>query len=250
MKTLLAVLIFAFCISYFGIGIAADALPAPKISVAPTSYYPLDEILYLEGNASPSSKVEIFFEKLDNDMQPVRVEVKANSNGEWFFSEKLELASGEWTVRARETNDRFISDWSNPRIIRSAVSGFVLGSVKIKYLPMMIGFLSLFIVALALIAYFTFRIRKFRRLTLEQEMREKTQELEKKLHDQQRESIETLVEHNFEELRKQIMEELRHLDGKCLKNGRLSQDDEERQEQLLHALRRCEEEIEKKLKDI
>ncbi len=249
MKTSLYILIFTFFI-FSAFVLAADVLPAPKISVAPPRYYPLDEALYLEGQAAPNSKVELYFEKLNNTNSPIRVTAEANSNGEWFFSEKLELARGEWNVRARAIKNQLTSDWSNPRIIQSVISGFMLGSLKIKYLPIVITLISLFFIAFALIAYYAFRVRKVKQLILEQEMREKTKELEKKLHDQERESIEETVEHNFEEIRKRIMEELGHLDNKCLKNGRLSQDDEGRQEQLLHALRRCEEEIEKKLKDI
>ncbi len=66
MKTsVIHILVFTFCI-FSALVLAADILPAPKISVAPTSYYPLDEVLYLEGSASPNSRVEIYFEKLNN----------------------------------------------------------------------------------------------------------------------------------------------------------------------------------------
>ncbi len=180
----------------------------------------------------------------------MRVAVEANSNGEWFFSEKLELARGEWNVRARAIKNQLTSDWSNPRIIQSIESGFVIGSLKIKYLPIVITLTSLFLIAFALIIYYVCRVRQIRQQAFEQGMREKTRELEKQLHDKERESVETLIEHNFNEVRKRITEELRHLDKKCLEKGGLSSEEEEHQEQLLKDLRRCEEEIEKKLKDI
>ena len=106
---------------------------APIISVAPSVYYPLDEVLYLEVRAAPKNKIDIYFEK--SGSQPIRIQAETNSNGDWYIGQKLELASGEWAVRARAIDKENLSDWSNPRIIRSVVSGFVFGSFKIKYLP-------------------------------------------------------------------------------------------------------------------
>ncbi|MCH8316876.1 MAG: hypothetical protein IIA88_00005, partial [Bacteroidetes bacterium] len=121
----------------------AASLFTPTINVAPSVYYSLDEALYLEGRADAGAEVELFFE--NSGSQPVRVIVDVNSNGEWFFRERLELASGEWTVRARTVGNPDLSDWSNPRIIRSIVSGFIIGSVKVKYVPVILTLLSIFV---------------------------------------------------------------------------------------------------------
>lgn len=232
---------------WFAPAFATSLLPAPRISVAPTKYYPLEETLYIEGTAIPLSEVELFFEKPDN--QPVRIQVVVNSNGEWFFADRLELARGEWTVRARTLRGTSISDWSNPRIIRSVVSGFLFGSIKIRYVPIILFLLLILAGGIALFVYSVLRIRKIQRLVFEQETRQKTEALERKVREKEHEATQARLEQDFDELRESIMTELEHL-GRKRDGGRLSREEENHREKLLRDLRECEEGIEKRLNDM
>ncbi|MBI2591774.1 MAG: hypothetical protein HYW34_03810 [Candidatus Brennerbacteria bacterium] len=227
---------------------AVELLSAPVISVAPTVYYPLDEALYLEGRAAPKNKIELYFEK--SASQPIRIQTEANSNGEWYIGQKLELASGEWTVRARAIEGENLSDWSNPRIIRSVVSGFVLGSLKIKYLPVFIVLLLVSLLVAALLIYSFLRVRNIRRLEYEREFKEKTNKLEKALREKDRESAKVLIEENFASLRRGLMEELGHLEIKLREGAGLSKEEEEHRENLLRELRQAQENIEQKIKNV
>ncbi|MCH7882885.1 hypothetical protein IIA95_00480, partial [Patescibacteria group bacterium] len=216
-------------------------------SVAPTKYYPLEETLYIEGIATSLSEVELFFEKPDR--QPVRLQVAVNSNGEWFFADRLELARGEWTVRARVINNPGISDWSNPRIIRSVVSGFLFGSIKIRYVPIILLLIFILALGIALFVYSVLRIRKIQRLVFEQETRQKTEALEQKVREKEHEATQAHLEQDFNELRESIMEELEHLE-KRHGGKRLSAEEENHREKLFKDLRECEEKIEKRLNNM
>jgi hypothetical protein len=225
----------------------ATILTAPTISVAPDVYYPFDEILYLEGHATPKSKVSLYFEKPGS--QPVRLLVEANSNGEWYFAQKLELASGEWMLRARNELD-LPSDWSNPRIIQSIISGFAIGPLKIKYLPVVFGFSAFFLIGLCLFLYSVFRIRTIKKMEYEQKIHQEKQDLEKKLREKDKEIVSALVEGEFAELRRNLMEELLHFDQKMRLGGGLSQEENEHRARLLKELNEIEVAIEKKLKNM
>lgn len=228
--------------------VLAVEFSAPVISVAPDVYYPLDEILYIEGKAAPKSKVELFFEK-SGKSQPVRIAVESNSNGEWYFSEKFQLSSGEWMVRARLAGDP-PSDWSNPRVIRSVVSGIVFGSVKIKYVPVILIFSVALIIIFILFLYSILKVRTIQQLELERQMREKTVVFRKALHEKDRQSAEVLVEQNFSDLRKKILEELEHLDKYPRDGAVLSKEEQGHRDDLLKELRKAEDLIEKRIKDI
>lgn len=220
---------------------------APQISVAPEIYYPLDETLYLEGRAEPRSQVELFFEKPGSNQ--VRIMVDSNSNGEWFLSQRLELGSGEWMVRARASGDP-PSDWSNPRLIQSRITGFVVGSTRIKYAPVAAVLVLLFILGGGLLVYSIVRVRKLRREMHESELKEGMEKLKDELRAKDRESAEILLEQNFSEIRKGLLEELEHLETKATRGGALSHDEEAHRAKLLRELREAEEGIQKKLKSM
>lgn len=223
------------------------APPAPEINIAPEIYYPLDETLYLEGKAVAKVTVELFFEKPGSN--PVRVTVESNSSGEWFLSQKLELSSGEWMVRARTATD-LPSDWSTPRIIQSRITGIILGGVRIQYAPVAIGLVLLFLLGGGLLIYSIMRVRRVRQEAHERELHEGMEKLEHELRIKDREATEALLEQHFSEIREGIMKELEHFEVKAKDNGGLSPEEEEHRAKLMRELREAEESIQKKLKEI
>jgi len=228
----------------FTVSVSAASLTAPIISVAPDTYYPLDERLYIEGAAPVGKTIDLLFDKPGS--QPIRVSVRANSNGEWFYSDKLELASGEWMVRARTLDDSGDnpSDWSNPRIVRSVVSGFVIGSLKVKYIPIILILSFLLLGATCLFTYSALRVRTIRRLETEKKMEEETKRLRKALQKERREATGHLIEERFADLRKSILEEMEHLDRQY-HEGKLSKEEEVHRVELMRQLRQIEGELEK-----
>ena len=123
-----AILIFLF--AYAAAYAQTQALPQapanidePYISVNPDIFYPLDEVLYLEGRAQPNAIVTVQIRKESGAEKPVKFTVKADAYGEWVVAEKTYLSSGNWEVRARQQVGIALSGESNPRLIRSVVSG-------------------------------------------------------------------------------------------------------------------------------
>jgi hypothetical protein len=247
-------LALVFLFSIFGLVLSSSlvraqeaVLSAPTISVAPDTYYPFDETLYIEGHALPKSKVALYFEKTGS--QPIRISVDANSNGEWYFTQKLQLVSGEWMLRARVDSDP-PSDWSNPRIIVSVVSGFAIGPLKIKYLPVVFGLSAFFLVGLIIFFYSVFRVRTIKRMEYEQKTRAEKESLEKQLREKDKEVAAVLVETEFAELRRNLTEELSHFDQKTNLGEQLTKEEIERHARLLRELNEVEATIEKKLKNV
>lgn len=216
----------------------------PTINIAPGQYYPLDEILYLEGRAVPDSDVDIMFEKITGGAQPVRLFVKANAGGEWFFSERLELASGEWSARARSVKGNESSDWSSPRIIRSVVSGFFIGGLRIKYVPVVAVLIVVLAASLGMLWYSARRVFSMERVRLADDAVRREAEMKAR----ERLIAARAVEQSFGSLRRRIMEELDHLEAKAHREGALSEEEERHREELLRELRATEESIEKELK--
>src|SRR3989344_2574005 len=107
-------------------------LVAPTISISHDIYYPLDEILYIEGRVKPDSTIEIQFQK--QGARPLKFVSKSDANGEWVLAEKVPLEAGDWEVRVRalEGKDK-VSAWSNPRVFKVIVSGIVIGGINIKF---------------------------------------------------------------------------------------------------------------------
>lgn len=236
-----------FFVLAFGIpALVFSKISVPVIGVAPTEYYPLDENLYIEGQAPPKIKIELLFES--PSFSPVRVSVNSNSDGEWFFSDHLELSSGTWTLRVRTADPP--SDWSNPRIIQSRVTGFVFGSIKVRYLPIVLVLLFLIFASCAIFAYAFMRVRKLRSLEKDKAFEEKTALLEKTLREKEKQVFETTINQNFDEIRRRTMDELEHLNEKARDGNQLSREEAEHREKLLHELREAEEDIQKKLKKL
>ncbi|MBI2591776.1 MAG: hypothetical protein HYW34_03820 [Candidatus Brennerbacteria bacterium] len=98
-KSLIFLILFNALISAVLAADTAKVLPVPVISVNPDIYYPLDEVLYLEGRALPNSTVQIQF--LKQGAKPLKFNSKSDANGEWVLAEKINLESGDWEVRAR-----------------------------------------------------------------------------------------------------------------------------------------------------
>ncbi|MCH7882883.1 hypothetical protein IIA95_00470 [Patescibacteria group bacterium] len=210
-------------------GIAVRHLPAPTIGVNPDIYYPFDEILYLEGRARPNTNVEVNFRK--DGAKPLKFIVRGDINGEWVFAQKVPLNAGNWEVRVRIIESSGLgSAFSNPRIIRVIATGVSIGGAAIKFSFLIFLLIIILILSGAAILYFFLRVKKVTR-------------------EKEREAAEVLIEQNFAELRRNILDELEHLTERA-GQGPLSSKEEDHRQHLLRGLREAEQSIEKKLRDI
>ncbi len=252
---LLLIAAFSFYFFIFGSGFAAEELRPPTITINPDVYYPLDEILYIEGRAVPNVAIQIQFQK--SGAKPVNLNIKSDTNGEWVLAEKVPLEKGDWEVRARVVlNSGATSEWSNPRVLKAISTGFVIGGFTVKYAFLLFLFLVVLTFSIILILYFFFRMKRYRERIeairireLEKKLAEKTEKLEEALLDKEKEETETILKKNFAELKAAILTELEHLEEAA--GGRpLSKEELEHKEHLFGRLKEAEEKIESKIKSI
>jgi len=225
------IIIIAIFVSFFMGGFAmANGIVVPTISVYPDIYYPFDEVLYLEGRASPESVVQINFQKQGS--KPINFNVKSDQNGEWVLAEKISLESGDWEVRVRENlaNGKF-SDWSNPRIIKVLVNGVVIGGIGIKFAALALIIIILLILSGFIFSYFHIRVKRLNEIIVKKEMKE--------AHESVRDGI--------AEIRKDLLDELKllNMSGKVVSN-----EEGQRKEHILRELDRIEREMNKEIEDI
>ncbi|MCH7882881.1 hypothetical protein IIA95_00460 [Patescibacteria group bacterium] len=226
--------LFSFSLSlvllFAGTLIAAEHLPAPTINISPDVYYPLDEILYIEGVSRPNSAVQIQLTK--QGARPVRFTVRSDVNGEWVLAEKVPLTAGDWEVRARLLHAKdSASSWSNPRVFKAIVSGITVGGINIKFA--FLSFLVVVLLALGIAAfwYFSWKVKRLNARLLTKEIRE----------------AKDSVREGLSELRRDLLDELRILE---LSGKKLSADERARKEHVLRELDTLGRNMEKEIQDI
>ena len=208
----------------------AGVLQAPKIAIAPDTYYPFDEILYIEGLAPIMSTVQVRLQKTGS--KPVQLTVKSNELGEWVLAQKVSLVEGEWEVRARTViGEEKVSEWSQPRILTVVSSGVSFGGIQVRFMSLTFIILLCILAGIGAIGYFMRRITKLRALLLSKEIHEARESLREGLAG----------------LRGNLMEEHRFLN----QSGKpLSLEDISRKEHIFRELDRIEKTMEKEIEDI
>lgn len=223
--------------------------------MAPDVYYPLDEILYLEGNAPSDATVQIQFQK--SGAKPITVHTRSNVRGEWVFAGKAPLDAGTWEIRARVIGGADeTSPWSNPRLMKAIQTGIVLGGVSITYALLLLVFFGILVASVALIFHFYFRVKRLERRAqqlrvteLEKELRGRTEALEHALLDKDKQEAETEVEKSIADLKTSLVKELEHLEETVLGRPR-TKEEQEHKERLMAELSAMQEKIESKIEDI
>jgi len=228
-RSILAVFVLLFL---FQIPVAQAVEPSsPTIVISPDVYYPLDEILYLEGRAEPNFVVQIRFQK--QGAKPLTFTAKVDPRGEWVLAEKVRLEAGDWEVRARTVdpkNQDNVSEWSNPRIFKVIVSGITIGGINIKFAALSLVIIILLIFGAVLFLYFNYRVRRLKAVLISKEISEAQESVRK----------------GFVELRQNLIDELQVLQSR----KDLSQEELVRKEQLLRSLENLERDMQKEIKDI
>jgi len=141
--------------------LSTTPLNEPYISVSPDYFYPIEEILYIEGRANPKALVVVVLQKPGD--RPVEFSIQADSIGEWVIAKKVYLKSGNWEVRARQQVGEQISDWSNPRVIQSTVTGVHIFGFNVRYV--VIAFIVALFLAL-IVSLFIYSLNKIQKAKL------------------------------------------------------------------------------------
>ncbi|MEK7612136.1 MAG: hypothetical protein AAB407_02230 [Patescibacteria group bacterium] len=213
-------------------GVANQAPPPePYISISPDTFYTLEDMLYIEGRGDPNAIVTVTLQK--QGTQPIKFTVKADSFGEWVIAEKTYLVAGNWEVRARQKVGTLVSGESNPRVIRSVVTGFTIFGFQVRYI--VVAGIAVFFIAIivGIFLYFRKKISLLKQGLMEKQLRE----------------TETRFHESFTEIRKNLMDELKDLaassEGRTLTSGEL-----DKRDRILREVEELEQNLEHDIHDI
>ncbi len=238
-KFVLAVIVLTVLTGHSGVMVFAQAQPIgnqpppaePYISISPDSFNTLEEILYIEGRSDPSAIVTVLLEQ--QGKQPVKFTVRADSSGEWVVAEKTYLSAGNWEVRARQQVGSLLSGWSNPRVIQSVVNGVDIFGFKIRYVVIAV----IVFIFLAILGSVFFYFRK------------KIQRLQRGLIEKQLKETEDRFHRGFEEIRKDLMDQLKDL-ALNAQTRALTPDEVEKRDHVLRELEQLERNLDHDIGDI
>ena len=226
MKWFAVCIVFGSALAYY----AMAALPIPAITVFPATFYPLENILFMEGTASPQSVVEVILRQ--HEERFITLRTNTDNRGIWSLGERVFLEEGRWEIRARSTKDDTASDWSEPKVITSVVTGVGFGRFSITYPVAASILVTLLVLGGSVFAYLAIRVSRVRRQLLKKEM-----------HEAHRKITE-----GFHTVRSNIIDELRSVEEEA-KNGHVNADILARREKLLTELHKLEEDLEREVED-
>ncbi len=228
-KIIIAVLgIFYF--SFFYTPIFAAENIRPTITLFPTIYYAGDEVLHLEGKSEPSSNVDIVFTSID--WEPKSFTVGSDAGGRWVFVQRLFLEKGRWEVKARNPlASSAQAVWSDPASFISVPTVFAIGSFKIKF-----STLNVFIYAslASVVIIIIFAIYRFK-------------SVQRQMNAYRLGSSETLIREKIDAMRREVTDELWHLENKLKQGGAFTVEESEHREKLLSKLKQLEDDVEGEL---
>jgi hypothetical protein len=209
----------------------------PTIAISPDYYYPLEELLYIEGRANPNATVTVTLTKEASAAnvgdKPVKFTIKADSIGEWVVAEKVYLSSGNWQVRARQLVGTQVSPESNPRVIRSVVTGVSIFGMQIRYVVIVSVIFAFIAIIVFIYIYFHRKIRRLKRGLMQKQLRE----TEDRFHK------------GFAAIRKDLMDQLRELAANA-QSRPLTPEEVEKKDRILRELENLEQNLEHDLTDI
>jgi len=208
------------------------SLSEPYISISPDTFYTLEDSLYIVGRSEPRASVRVTFTKQGE--LPIRFTVIADSNGEWTVSEeRVYLSAGNWEVRATQQVGTQVSGSSNPRIIRSIVTGIPIFGVNVRYTIIASVILLFLVVVISIFIYFRRKIARLQRGLLDKQLRE----TEERFHK------------GFAEIRETLMSQLKDLARESAGRA-LTPDEIEKRDRVLRELENLEKGLEHDVGDI
>ncbi len=158
-------LLFMFTVAVFlsAVPRAAVALVSvpPVIRFSPENFYPVTELLYVEGAAVPRAAVALLIS--GPNTSPLNFEINADAAGNWIFSKTVLLSPGVYEMRVRQSAGNMLSGWSAPKTLRALSAGVHLFGINFLYSTL--AFFAAFMIAVMIVAhvYFWLKLRKIKR---------------------------------------------------------------------------------------
>jgi len=208
-----------------------EAIPAPEITVCQDVFLAGEEILFIQGSASPNIEILVFFNK--NEELIKKWHVWSDEEGNWSLREEGLFKSGMYTIMARAKDARgAISNPSEECVVKVILQGISIGPWMISYLTLTIIFIIIFLIGLIVLLYLLNRIKKTR-----EAIEKETKDLKKKFYKE------------YRELKEDIKDQLEALKEARVRRE-LTKKEKELEKRLLKDLADIEKVIREELKDI
>ena len=209
-------------------GVKIESISVPEITVCPNTFVAGEEVLHIEGIATPNQAMIVYFKKEGELVK--QWEVFSNDEGRWFIDEEGLFKSGRYIVSAITKDFQgAVSNLSEPRTVIVVLNGIAIGTWVISYPCLVALFFILFIILCIFLFYIFQKIKLVRKA-----IKEETEDLKKKFYKE------------YDELKTGIEKELERLKEK----GKLTKKEKQRHKKLLEDLTDIKNVIIKELKDI
>jgi hypothetical protein len=202
-------------------------IETPEIKSCPKSIYP-NSSLTLEGKSIKDAKIRVFLQR--EGEEPILKEIKASGDGEWIFvSDSLKEGKYKVWVEAKDERGALSLPSKTCEFYVGLPTFLKFGKIAIDYLTIMITLIVLIIGVIIVVVYAWYRISLWK----------------KRIKRETKEVARTVVR-AFKNLRKEVSEQIRYLDGK----PSLSEEEKKIKERLEKALDTAEKTIGKEIEDV
>jgi hypothetical protein len=203
-------------------------IESPQVNIWPKTYVAGEEVFYIEGTALPENEITIFLK--ENEELIKEWQTLSNNQGEWSFSTKELIKSGNYYLSAQAKDKRgALSEVTSPEIVEVSLSGLALGPILITFKVLVLIFALISILGIFIFGFLAFRIRQ-------------SKEILKKETQEAKESVQT----SFAGLRKEIEKRIEMLDSR----PGFTEKERKVYDELKETLKVAEESVSKEIKDI
>lgn len=205
-----------------------ESIESPEINVWPKKYIAGEEVFYIEGKSLPNAEITIFLKKDNKEIR--KWQAISNNQGEWSFSTREFLKSGNYSLSALAQDNRgAISDFSDAKEIEIFFSGLFFGSLMVSFKTLVLSLFLVLCLGIIIFAYFFYKNRLAKRVLIKEtcEARE-------------------ILKENFDSLGKEIEKRIEMADNQ----PGFSEAEKDVCENIKKALKTTKKKIEKEIKDI
>ncbi|PJE64275.1 MAG: hypothetical protein COU90_03600 [Candidatus Ryanbacteria bacterium CG10_big_fil_rev_8_21_14_0_10_43_42] len=175
------------------------ALSTPYVSISPYTFYPSEEIFYIEGTADPNTIITILLQQTGEE--PLRLSTNTEKNGTWVLSRRIPLQKGFWEMRVRAEQGTDVSSWTEQRIIRVVATGIPLGNTSLPFSVITVAFFFLFATGLMFLIYTFLKAKSAHRKELIRRQRDHIHALELRLQRKEVEDAIKTVRSTFSQIK-------------------------------------------------
>ncbi len=208
-----------------------ESIAVPEITFYPANFSSGQDVLYVSGNTMPDRLVLVILQ--EDGMEVKKWQVNSDSQGSWFLRDDILLRPGVYKISAQTKDLRgAVSYPSKSYFMSASLSGVMLGPLMITYKALAFVTILLLFLIFNWLSYLLFKMSRNRKL-----IKIEIEDLKNKFYKE------------YYELKRDIGKQLGLLRERRSKEG-FTEEEEEREKELLKNLDDVERVLREELKDI